>query len=47
VETGNQTGQVVGLNNDHLVELKVIETSTSSMRNMRSSMKVFQTGGSL
>ncbi len=36
VETGNQTGQVEGLNNDHLVELKVIETSTSSMRTKRS-----------
>lgn len=36
VETGNQTGQVVGLNNDHLVELMVIETTTSSMRTKRS-----------
>ena len=36
METGNQTGQVAGLNNDHLVELMVIETTTSSMRTKRS-----------
>ncbi len=35
VETGNQTGQVVGLNNDHLVEHRGFEPLTFSLRTRR------------
>lgn len=36
VETGTQTGQVVGLNNDQLVECRGLEPLTSALQKQRS-----------